>query len=65
MPVNSQQLAPPTPILLAIATLPFLGGVFAIAAIASSLQTWGEVSTELFRGDRLPVLPFPTRPSLD
>ncbi|TVQ51592.1 MAG: hypothetical protein EA366_15205 [Spirulina sp. DLM2.Bin59] len=63
--MSSPQLTPPTLTLLAVATIPFLGGIFALEAIASSLQGWGEVSTELFRGDRLPVLPFPSVPSPD
>lgn len=49
----------PTDILLSLATGPVLLGVLSLQAISSSLQTLGLASEEVFRGDRLPVLPFP------
>ncbi|WP_217650495.1 hypothetical protein [Spirulina major] len=45
--------------LLSMMTLPFLGTVLLVDAIAQHLQTLGETSEELLRGDRLPTLPFP------
>lgn len=44
---------------LALATLPFLGALSLAQALSAELQTLGEWSEELFRGQRLPVLPFP------
>jgi hypothetical protein len=45
--------------ILAIATIPFLSGLLAIKAGGEFLQSVGSDSEEIFRGDRLPILPFP------
>jgi len=44
---------------LALATPPFLGALRLAQTLGVELQTLGEWSEELFRGQRLPVLPFP------
>ncbi|MEQ8963885.1 MAG: hypothetical protein RLP02_39275 [Coleofasciculus sp. C2-GNP5-27] len=51
-------------LLLSLATGPMLVGVISLNTIGSWLQQVGEASEEVFRGDRLPILPFPeTTPS--
>ncbi|HEY9637574.1 MAG TPA: hypothetical protein V6D14_29540 [Coleofasciculaceae cyanobacterium] len=49
----------PTELLLSLATGPLLLGVLSLEAVFSWLQATGISSEEVFRGDRLPVLPFP------
>lgn len=49
----------PVQILLQLSTGPMLIAMFGGKAFSETLQTIGEVSEELFRGDRLPVLKFP------
>ncbi len=44
---------------LSAAVLPLLSGVVALATLGQQVRELGEVSEEVFRGDRLPVLPFP------
>ncbi len=50
----------PSELLLSLATAPLLVGLRAGQALAQFLQEVGEASEEVFRGDRLPVLNFPT-----
>jgi len=50
-------------ILVSLATGPLLIGVLCGKASLQFLQTLGEASVEVFRGERLPVLHFPTVPS--
>ncbi|MDB9312046.1 hypothetical protein PN462_02955 [Spirulina sp. CS-785/01] len=57
--MNSEKSLLPPEIWLSLITPPVLGGIGAIAAITQGLQDLGEVSEEVFRGDRLPLLPFP------
>lgn len=45
--------------ILGTATVPLLLGVTSAASLGWLLAAVGEASEELFRGDRLPVLPFP------
>ncbi|MGB0560986.1 MAG: hypothetical protein ACPGVO_04185 [Spirulinaceae cyanobacterium] len=47
---------------LSLALLPLLGTVLALGAIAPLLLQLSQLSEELFRGDRLPLLPFPSDP---
>jgi hypothetical protein len=47
-------------LLLSVATVPVLAGMLAGQAISKGLQELGTMSEEIFRGDRLPVLEFPT-----
>ncbi len=55
--------ASPTPpaleLALGLATLPLLLGIATLALVSRRAQELGEVSEEVFRGDRLPVLPVP------
>lgn len=43
-------------VLIGLATVPLLGIILGSRAIAEALQTMGESSEEVFRGDRLPLL---------
>jgi hypothetical protein len=43
---------------LSVATLPFLLGYLGLRLGAKALQELGEASEEIFRGDRLPILPL-------
>lgn len=45
-------------ILLGIATVPALVAIVGGSAIAKTIQELGELSEEVFRGDRLPILEF-------
>jgi len=47
-----------TRLLVSLATGPFLLGLVAGRALEHLLQDLGKASEELFRGDRLPVLPL-------
>ncbi|MEQ8752263.1 MAG: hypothetical protein RID09_01940 [Coleofasciculus sp. G1-WW12-02] len=47
---------------LSLATGPMLVGVISLNRIGSWLQQVGEASEEVFRGERLPILPFPDTP---
>lgn len=49
-----------TDILLSLTTIPLLIGVLGMKAAADFLQTVGQASEEIFRGDRLPVLNQPS-----
>jgi len=57
------RIASPTPfelqLALSTAALPFVVGLVTLTILDRQLRDWSEVSEELFRGDRLPVLPFP------
>ena len=44
---------------LGAATVPLLLGTVSALSLGRIFQGLGEASEELFRGDRLPVLPFP------
>ena len=50
----------PQEILLQIGTGSVLLAILGGKATAQTLQTLGQVSEEVFRGDRLPALKFPT-----
>jgi hypothetical protein len=54
---NSSLLSPSC--LVSLTTSPFLLSIMAISGFAQSLVAIGQTSEEIFRGDRLPVLPFP------
>ncbi|MGF1478133.1 MAG: hypothetical protein ACFB4I_01395 [Cyanophyceae cyanobacterium] len=47
---------------LSLATGPFLLGLVALGSVADLLQELGQTSEEMFRGDRLPILPVPEAP---
>jgi len=50
---------PPLTLLVSLTTVPLLLGLVSTKALAASIRELGEFSEELFRGDRLPPLPFP------
>lgn len=50
---------------IACMTVPMVLGLVGGKAIADALQSLGEASEEIFRGDRLPVLHFPAAPDSD
>jgi hypothetical protein len=62
---NPLGLPIPIDFLLSLATGPLLLGVVSLEAAFRGLQTSGINSEELFRGDRLPLLPFPPADSDD
>ena len=62
---NPWELPIPTDFLVSLATGPLLLGVIALEAAFRGLQATGINSEELFRGDRLPLLPFPNADSHD
>ena len=47
-------------ILLSLATGPMLFGIVAASALGELIESLGIASGELFRGDRLPLLKFPS-----
>ena len=49
----------PTDLSLSVATVPFLSALALINCLNRHSTEWGQLSEEVFRGDRLPVLPFP------
>lgn len=51
--------------LLSLGTVPVLLGLWGGKAITSLMRELGQASEEVFRGDRLPVLNFPTTPPAD
>lgn len=57
--MNTPKSQVPTDFLLSLATGTMLLGVLSLDAVCSWLQATGVSSEEVFRGDRLPVLPFP------
>lgn len=50
----------PNQVLLQISTVPVLAALVVGKAVAETMQTIGQSSEEIFRGDRLPILPFPS-----
>lgn len=49
----------PQQILLQLSTGPLLVAMLGSKAVAETLKTIGQISEEVFRGDRLPTLKFP------
>jgi hypothetical protein len=49
----------PVKLLVSIATVPTLAAIVGLQAILLQVQTLANNSEEIFRGDRLPLLPFP------
>ncbi len=46
-------------LLLSLATVPVLIGIVGVKVLTTTLRELGEVSEEIFRGDRLPILNSP------
>ena len=49
----------PVKLLVSIATVPALGAIVGLQALLQQIQALANNSEEIFRGDRLPLLPFP------
>ena len=49
----------PTELCLSFATVPIILSILSMEAVSSCLETAGVKSEEIFRGVRLPVIPFP------
>ncbi|XGV98476.1 MAG: hypothetical protein ACAF41_05980 [Leptolyngbya sp. BL-A-14] len=56
---HAKPLVPPE-ILLSVATVPLLVALVGGRALAEGVRELGLFSEEIFRGDRLPVLNFPS-----
>ncbi|NBO31290.1 MAG: hypothetical protein LVT47_09460 [Cyanobacteria bacterium LVE1205-1] len=48
----------PPQVLIGLATVPFLGTLLVSNSIINLMGELGQLSEELFRGDRLPLLPL-------
>ncbi|WP_096620876.1 hypothetical protein [Calothrix sp. NIES-3974] len=53
-------LTPPSSLLLGLGTICLLGAVFCQKAVGETIISCSQASEEIFRGDRLPILPFPS-----
>ncbi len=53
----------PSDMLLSLATVPAVLGLWGGKALTALMRDIGEASEEVFRGQRLPVLNFPTAPA--
>jgi hypothetical protein len=51
------------PLLVSLAVTPWLAAIVSAHAVSDAIEQLGLASEEIFRGDRLPVLHFPDRPS--
>ncbi len=55
-----QPISPaPVKLLVSIATVPTLAAIVGLQAVLQQVQILANNSEEIFRGDRLPLLPFP------
>lgn len=52
----------PSQLALSLVTLPFLGSLLLAEELTQGSIELGKLSEEIFRGDRLPILPFPEFP---
>lgn len=52
----------PVELLISLATVPLVVGVVGAQALTQIAQELGQWSEEVFRGDRLPLLKFPSHP---
>ncbi len=50
-------------LLVSLAATPWLAAIVGVRAAGEFIEQLGLASEEIFRGDRLPVLHFPDRPS--
>jgi hypothetical protein len=53
-----QELLPPPTLLVGLAAAPLLAGLIGGRLVVQLFHDCGELSEELFRGDRLPILPL-------
>ena len=63
MTSNSMTSNSMTSLVIAVTTIPVVTLILAIRGIARATLEVGQLSEELFRGDRLPILTFPLEPS--
>jgi hypothetical protein len=54
-----QPASVPVKLLVSIATVPTLAAIVGLQAVLHQVQNLAANSEEIFRGDRLPLLPFP------
>ncbi|HEY9847936.1 MAG TPA: hypothetical protein V6D28_00640 [Leptolyngbyaceae cyanobacterium] len=59
---NPSQVIIPSEILLGLVTAPLLLGILCGKATLEFMQSVGEASEEVFRGDRLPAIKIPDSP---
>jgi len=57
--MNAKQPLIPAELLLSLTATPFLAGLVVARASLETVQEFGKLSEEMFRGDRLPLLPSP------
>jgi hypothetical protein len=57
----------PIDLLVSMATIPMVAGLVGTQVLAQVAQQLGQMSEEVFRGDRLPLLKFPhlSTPTID
>ena len=51
-------------LVIAVTTIPVLALILATRGVAQALEV-GQLSEEIFRGERLPILTFPLEPNTD
>ena len=54
-----EMLVPPPEVLLSFLTFPVIVGIVTMETVIREIQESSAASEEIFRGDRLPILPFP------
>ncbi|MEA5470774.1 hypothetical protein [Spirulina sp. 06S082] len=52
-------LIPPAEVLLSFLTFPLIVGIVSVENVIREIQESSSASEEIFRGDLLPILPFP------
>ncbi|MGK7929079.1 MAG: hypothetical protein AB4290_28230 [Spirulina sp.] len=52
-------LMPSSEVLLSFLTFPVIVGIVTVETVIREIQESSAASEEIFRGDRLPILPFP------
>ena len=52
-------------LVIAVTTIPVLGLILVTRGVAQATLEVGQLSEEIFRGDRLPILTFPLEPNAD
>jgi hypothetical protein len=52
-------------LVIAVTTIPVLTLILTTRCVAQATLELGQLSEEIFRGDRLPILTFPLEPNVD
>jgi hypothetical protein len=60
---NSMASNSMTSLVMAVTTIPVVGLILATRGLARATLEVGQLSEEIFRGDRLPILTFPLEPN--